>query len=84
LRRFVTLILSFAITALFLALTSVDFGKPARAIASVDYRLVALAALFTFRGNVLRAKRWQHSLAPKKQIPVTRLFLVRVIGLSAV
>ncbi len=59
-RRFFTLTLSFVITAVFLALAlnSVDFGKLARAIASADYRLIALAALFTFAGYVLRAKRW--------------------------
>lgn len=84
LRRVLTLLASFAITAIFLALAlnSVDFGKLARAIASADYRLVALAALFTFSGYVLRAKRWQRFLAPTKQIPLLRLFPILVIGFA--
>jgi len=83
-RRVVTLLVSFAITAIFLALAlnSVDFGKLALAIASADYRLIALAALFTFCGYTLRAKRWQRFLAPTKAIPLARLFPILVVGFA--
>lgn len=72
------------ITAVFLALAlyPVDFGKLARAFASADYRLVVLAALFTFAGYGLRTKRWQRFLAPTKQIPLARLFPVLIIGFA--
>lgn len=51
-RRILTLISSFVVTALFLALAlyPVDFAKLVRAFASADYRLVAVATLFTFLG----------------------------------
>ena len=83
-RQLLTLIVSFAITAIFLALAlnSVDFGKLARAFVSADYRLVIVAALFTFSGYVLRTARWQRFLAPSKQIPITRLFPILVIGFA--
>ncbi|HEX7593939.1 MAG TPA: lysylphosphatidylglycerol synthase domain-containing protein, partial [Anaerolineae bacterium] len=63
-RRVLTFLASLAITAIFLALAlaSVDFEKLARAIASADYRLVALAALFTFLGYLVRTARWQRFL----------------------
>jgi uncharacterized membrane protein YbhN (UPF0104 family) len=58
-RRLITFVASLAVTAFFLALAlnSVDLPKLARSFASADYRLVGLAALFTFAGYVLRTKR---------------------------
>ncbi|MBI4791023.1 MAG: flippase-like domain-containing protein [Chloroflexi bacterium] len=83
-RQLLTLFLSFAITAIFLALAlySVDFAELAGAIASADYRLVMVAALFTFTGYVLRTARWQHFLAPSKRISIARLFPVLVVGFA--
>ncbi|MCL4395234.1 MAG: flippase-like domain-containing protein [Chloroflexi bacterium] len=84
LRRLITFIASLAVTAVFLALAlySVDLPKLAHSIASADYRLVGLAALFTFGGYVLRTKRWQRFLAPTKSISVFRLFPVLVVGFA--
>lgn len=84
LRRLLTLLLSFAVTAIFLALAlyRVDFGKLGSALASADYRLVALAALCTFSSYVLRTARWQRFLAPTKSISLARLFPVLVIGFA--
>ncbi len=83
-RRVLTLLVSLVITAIFLALalSSVDFGKLAHAFASADYRLAAIAALFTFGGYVLRTARWQRFLAPTKSIPLARLFPVLVVGFA--
>lgn len=83
-RRALTFLASLAITAIFLALalSSVDFEKLAHAIASADYRLIALAALFTFCGYLVRTARWQRFLAPTKQIPLPRLFPVLVVGFA--
>jgi len=83
-RRVLTFLLSLAVTALFLALalSRVDFGKLGRALASADYRLVALAACCTLSGYVLRTARWQCLLTPTKRIPITRLFPVLVIGFA--
>jgi uncharacterized protein (TIRG00374 family) len=83
-RRILTLISSFAVTAIFLllALYPVDFAKLARAFASADYRLVAVATLFTFLGYALRAARWRRFLAPSKKIQIARLFPVLVVGFA--
>jgi uncharacterized protein (TIRG00374 family) len=83
-RRILTLILSFTITAVFLALAlyRVDFDGLARAFASADYRLVAVAPLLTFCGYILRTVRWQRFLAHNREIPLARLFPVLVVGFA--
>ncbi len=84
LRRLLTLVLSIAISIAFLALAlySVDFGKLARAFASADYRLVALAGCFNVAGYMARTKRWQRLLTPSKPISLRRLFPVLVVGFA--
>ena len=83
-RSLVTFVLSLAITAAFLtlALYRVDFSRLWLAFAAADYRLVALAAGFTFLGYVMRTVRWQRLLVPTKTISVVRLFPVLVIGFA--
>lgn len=83
-RRVITVAVSFAITAVFLALAlhSVDLTKLASAFASADYRLVAIGAVFTCASYVLRTVRWQRFLAPSKLIPVARLFPVLIVGFA--
>ncbi|MGE5264082.1 MAG: lysylphosphatidylglycerol synthase transmembrane domain-containing protein [Acidobacteriota bacterium] len=83
-RRVLTIVASFAVTAVFLALAlyPVNFAQLGQAFASADYRLVVVAGCFTFAGYVLRTKRWQRFLAPSKKIPVVRLFPVLVIGFA--
>ncbi len=83
-RRLLSFIVSLVITAIFLvlALAPVDFARLARAFASADYRLIFLAALFTFCGYILRTVRWQRFLAPAKQVPLARLFPVLVVGFA--
>ncbi len=84
LRRIITLLLSLAITAVFLviALYSVDLGQVARAIASADYRLILVGAAATFTGYILRTARWQRLLAPSKAVPFAHLFPVLVVGFA--
>ncbi len=83
-RRIVTLLGSLAITALFLvlALRQVDFAGLAHAFASADYRLVALAVLFTLTGYGFRTARWSRLLVPTKPIPVSRLFPILTVGFA--
>ncbi|MCI0476151.1 MAG: flippase-like domain-containing protein [Anaerolineales bacterium] len=83
-RRFLTLLLSFLITAIFLALAlyRVDFEKLAHTFISADYRLIAFAALCWLTGYVVRTARWQKFLAPTKKIPFARLFAPLIIGFA--
>jgi uncharacterized protein (TIRG00374 family) len=83
-RRLFTLLLSFFITAIFLALAlyRVDFEKLAHTFISADYRLVILAAGCWLSGYVLRTMRWQTFLAPTKAISLVRLFPVLIIGFA--
>ncbi len=83
-RRILTLLASLVVTAIFLvlALRQVDFAKLAHAFASADYRLVAVAALFTLTGYVVRTARWARLLYQSKQIPVSRLFPILVVGFA--
>ena len=83
-RRVLTLILSFLITALFLALAlyRVDFAKLAYTFVSADYRLVIFAACCWLGGYVLRTARWQKFLSPTKHVPFIRLFPVLIIGFT--
>jgi uncharacterized protein (TIRG00374 family) len=84
LRRVLTLLASLAITSVFLvlALRQVDFAKLAHAFASADYRLVAIAVLFTLTGYLARAARWSRLLLSTKPIRVSRLFPVLVVGFA--
>lgn len=84
LRRLLTFLLSLVITAIFLglALNRVDFQQLGVALASADYRLIALATLCTFAGYILRTARWGRFLAPTKQISLFRLFPVLVVGFA--
>ncbi len=84
LRRLLTLVASFAITAafLYLALAPVDFAKLARTFATADYRFAAGAVIVMFFGYVLRAWRWQRFLAPTKEIPLRRLFPILIVGFA--
>ncbi len=84
LRRLITLLASLAITAVFLALAlrQVDLAKLAHAFASADYRLVAIAVLFTLTGYMFRTARWSRLLLPTKPIRVSRLFPVLVVGFA--
>lgn len=84
LRRLATLVASLAITALFLvlALRQVDFARLAHAFVSADYRLVAIAVLFTLTGYLFRTARWSRLLLPTKPIRVSRLFPVLIIGFA--
>lgn len=84
LRRIVTLLASLAITAVFLvlALRQVDFARLAHAFASADYRLVAIAVLFTLTGYVFRTARWSRLLLPTKPIRVLRLFPILIVGFA--
>lgn len=84
LRRLLSLFLSLAITALFLAIAlySVDFAKLIIAIISADYRLILSAAMITAMGYLLRTARWQRLLSPTKKIPLARLFPVLVVGFA--
>ncbi len=84
LRRLITLLVSLVITAIFLvlALRQVDFAKLALAFASADYRVVAIAALFTLTGYVFRTARWGRLLRPAKSIPLSRLFPVLTVGFA--
>lgn len=83
-RQVITFLFSLGITVLFLvlALYPVDFGRLARAFATANYGLVALAACFTFSGYVLRTARWQRLLAPTKELPITLLFPHLVLGFA--
>lgn len=83
-RRLFTLLLSFLITAFFLALAlyRVDFEKLARAFLSADYRLVIFAAGCWLSGYVLRAARWRKFLSPARPIALARLFPVLVVGFA--
>ncbi len=83
-RRFLTLALSFLLTAIFLALAlyRVEWEKLAHALVSADYRLVAFAALCWLSGYGLRTARWQTFLAPTHKIALARLFPVLVIGFA--
>ncbi|MEW5719727.1 MAG: lysylphosphatidylglycerol synthase transmembrane domain-containing protein [Chloroflexota bacterium] len=83
-RRVLTLLLSFLITAIFLALAlyRVDFEKLAHTFISADYRLAIFAATCWLGGYVLRTTRWQKFLAPTKRVPLVRLFPVLIIGFA--
>lgn len=83
-RRLFTLLLSFLITAIFLALAlyRVDFEKLAHIFISADYRLIAFAALCWLTGYVVRTARWQKLFAPTKNIPFARLFSPLIIGFA--
>lgn len=83
-RRFLTLTLSFLLTALFLALAlyRVEWEKLAPTFISADYRLVAFAALCWLSGYGVRTLRWQKFLAPTQRIPLARLFPVLIIGFA--
>jgi uncharacterized protein (TIRG00374 family) len=83
-RRLLTLILSFLLTAIFLALAlyRVEWDKLAHTFVSADYRLVAFAALCWLSGYGLRTMRWQKFLAPTQIIPLARLFPVLIIGFA--
>ncbi len=83
-RRILTLLTSLVVTAIFLvlALRQVDFANLARAFASADYRLVAVAALLTVTGYVFRTARWVRLLRQSKQIQLARLFPVLVVGFA--
>lgn len=59
-----------------------DFGKLFRALASADYRWVAVAALLTCTSYVLRTARWGRFLAPSRAIPIGRLFPILVVGFA--
>ncbi len=82
--RLFTLLVSFAITALFLALAlyRVEWEKLASTFVSADYRWVAFAALCWLSGYGLRTARWQIFLAPTKTISLARLFPVLIIGFA--
>ncbi len=84
LRKLVTILASFLITSVFLALAlyRVDFTQFVRAFAAADYRLLVFAVLATFCGYVLRAARWQRFLNPIKKIPLPRLFPILVVGFA--
>lgn len=83
-RRLFTLLLSFLITAIFLALAlyRVDFEKLAHIFISADYRLVLFAACCWLGGYVLRTMRWQRFLSPTKRVSFIRLFPVLIIGFA--
>lgn len=83
-RRLFTLILSFVLTAFFLALAlyRVEWEKLAHTFVSADYRLVAFAALCWLSGYGLRTLRWQKFLAPTQTISLVRLFPVLIIGFA--
>ncbi len=83
-RRLLTLVASLVITVVFLALAlaRVDFEQLGQAFATADYRLIVLAPLFTFSGYVFRTARWRQFLAPSKEISISRLFPVLVIGFA--
>ncbi len=83
-RQLVTLIVSLAITAVFLylALNRVDFDKLAHTFATANYFFVALAIVVMFFSYLLRSVRWQRFLAPTKEIPVRRLFPVLIVGFA--
>src|SRR5512142_1153402 len=65
-----------------LALHNVHPDEVLAALASADYRLVALAACMTFASYVFRTARWAQLLRPQKQIPVSRLYPVLIIGFA--
>ncbi len=71
-----------SILFLALALYRVDFRSVVAALVSADYRLVALAAVFTFTSYLLRTARWRRLLQSQKHIPVLRLYPVLVIGFA--
>ena len=83
-RRLFTILLSFLITAIFLALAlyRVDFEKLAQTFVSADYRLAVFAALCWLTGYVLRTARWQKFLAPTKRVSLVRLFPVLIVGFA--
>ena len=84
LRRVLTFVFSFVITVVFLAIAlyRVDLNQFVNALASADYRLIALAAVCAFASYTLRTMRWQRFLAPTKKISVVRLFPVLIIGFA--
>jgi hypothetical protein len=83
-RRLATLLASLAITAVFLvlALRQVDFARLAHAFASADYRIVAMAVLFTLTGYLFRTARWSRLLLPNKPIRISRLFPILIVGFA--
>lgn len=83
-RRVLTLVASFAITAilLVLALYPLDFTKLAQAFVSADYRLVVTAALSMILGYVMRTIRWKRFLITSKRIAIARLFPILIAGFA--
>jgi uncharacterized protein (TIRG00374 family) len=67
---------------LWLAFYKVQLNQVLDALRAADYRLIALAALFTFLGYFFRTLRWGRFLLPQKRIPVSRLYPVLVIGFA--
>jgi len=83
-RQLVTLIVSLAITAVFLylALNRVDWVKLGHTLASANFAFIALSAVAMFFSYVLRTVRWRQFLAPTKKITVRRLFPVLIVGFA--
>lgn len=84
LRKLLGALAGILISVLFLALAlyKVDLGAIGAALATADYRLVAISALLTFLSYVFRTARWGRLLSPQKKIPVSRLYPVLIIGFA--
>lgn len=83
-RRILGTLAGFVISIAFLALAlyRVDLGQAARAIAGADYRLILLSAVFTLSSYLLRTLRWHRLLLPQKDVRITHLFPILVIGFA--
>lgn len=83
-KRLVGPLLGIIISAVFLviALYRVDLYAIGEALGKADYRLVALAAVFTLSSYAFRTVRWMWLLRPQKRIPFGRLFPVLVVGFA--
>lgn len=77
--------LGIGISVFFMALLfrKIDFNQLGTALATMDYRFIVLAVIFTFASYFMRAVRWRYLLIPEKPIPLSSLYPATIIGYMA-
>jgi len=77
-------VIGFLIAAVFLALAfyNVDIQQVGRSLGQARYLYVLPALLCTATGYLLRTTRWKVILSPSRDIALTRLFPILIIGFT--
>ncbi len=85
-RRALNLLLSIAVSALFLylAFREVSLSELAEAFSNVRYGWIAVAVGISFLIMIFRAWRWQLELRPLEHIPFGRLWVVTAVAYLAI